>query len=90
MKQLKLNIQGKVQGVLFREFTNRIARKLGLKGYVRNLRDGSVEVVAEGEEKELNFLIAECKKGPFMAHVENIDIDWREPESEFDNFYVRP
>ena len=90
MKQVKLNIQGKVQMVFFREFTKKAGRKLGLKGYVRNLNDGSVEVVAEGEEKQLNELIAECRKGPLMAHVKNIDIEWAEPESEFDNFYIRP
>ena len=90
MKQARINIQGKVQAVFFREFINKAARKLGLNGYVRNLGDGSVEVVAEGKEKELNILIAECKKGPLMAHVENIDVEFGEPESEFDNFYIRP
>ena len=90
MKQAKINIQGKVQGVFFREFVKKAARKLNLKGYVRNMRDDSVDVVAEGDEESLNQLIAECKKGPLMAHVKNVEVEFGKPEDEFDNFYVRP
>lgn len=90
MKQARINIQGKVQGVFFREFINKAARKFGLKGYVKNMRDNSVDVVAEGDEESINSLIAECRKGPLMAHVENIDVEYGKPENEFDNFYIRP
>ena len=90
MKLARINIQGKVQGVFFREFIKKAARKLGLKGYVKNLRDGSVGVVAEGNEEALNNLIAECNKGPLMAHIKNIEVEYGEPEGEFDNFYIRP
>ena len=90
MKQIHLIIKGKVQGIFFREFTMKSARNLGLAGYVRNLPDGTVEVVAEGEEEDLKKLIAECRKGPLMAHVEDIEIEYKEPKKEFDNFYIRP
>lgn len=90
MKQVKLNITGRVHGVFFREFVKKTARILALAGYVRNLPDRSVEVLAEGPEDELKKLIAECRKGPLLAHVENIDIEYGKPEKEFDNFYIRP
>lgn len=90
MKQAKLVISGRVQGVFFREFIKKSARRLKLTGFVRNLPDGNIEVMAEGSEEELNKFIAECRKGPLLAHVENIDVDYAEPEGEFDNFYVRP
>lgn len=90
MKQIRLIIKGRVQGVFYREFTMKAARKLGLTGFVRNLSDGTVEVVAEGEEQDLKRLISECKKGPLLAHVENIDVKYGKPEEEFDNFYIRP
>ena len=90
MKQVHLIIKGKVQGIFFREFTMKAARKLGLIGFVRNLSDGTVEIVAEGEEEDLKKLIAECRKGPLMAHVEDIEIGYGKPEKEFDNFYIRP
>jgi len=90
VKQIRLIIKGRVQGVFYREFTMKAARKLGLTGFVRNLSDGTVEVVAEGEEQDLKRLISECKKGPLLAHVENIDVKYGKPEEEFDNFYIRP
>ena len=90
MKQAHLIVKGKVHGVFFREFTMKAARKLGLVGFVRNLPDGTVEVVAEGEEEDLKKLIAECRKGPLMAHVEDIEIEYGKPEKEFDNFYIMP
>ncbi len=90
VKQVHLIIKGKVQGVFYREFAMKAARKLRLKGFVRNLPDETVEVVAEGQEEDLKKLIAECRKGPLMAHVKDIEIEYGKPEKEFDNFYIRP
>ena len=90
MKQVKLNIQGRVQGVFFREYIKKAGRRLQLFGYVRNLPDGSVEVMAEGPEEDLKKLVGECRKGPLLAHIKNIDIEYGEPKKEYDNFYVRP
>lgn len=84
-----LNITGKVQGVGFRANTRREARKLGLTGWVRNLSDGSVEVVAEGEKKDIDSLFSWAKQGPRLANVKNVEIDREEYRGEFDVFSVR-
>lgn len=84
-----LNITGKVQGVGFRANTRSEARKLGLTGWVRNLSDGSVEVVAEGEKKDIDSLISWAKEGPRLANVKNVEIDREEYRGEFDVFSVR-
>jgi len=84
-----LNITGKVQGVGFRANTRREARKLGLTGWVRNLSDGSVEVVAEGEKKDIDSLVSWSKEGPRLANVKNVEIDRDEYRGEFEVFSVR-
>lgn len=84
-----LNITGKVQGVGFRANTRREARKLSLTGWVRNLSDGSVEVVAEGEKKDIDGLISWAKQGPRLANVKNVEIDREEYRGKFDVFSVR-
>ncbi len=66
------SIEGRVQMVMFRDFVQRKARKLGLLGYVKNNNDGSVTVVAEGEEGALATLHRYIQKGPFFAKVENV------------------
>lgn len=89
MKRVRLRISGRVQGVYFRHHTNKEANRLGLKGFVRNLEDGSVEVVAEGNEDKINELIEFCKKGPEHAYVENLEVKYEEPKNEFEFFNVR-
>ena len=72
-------ISGKVQGVCFRAYAQKEAVKLGLKGWVRNLSDGRVEGVFEGEEKKVNSILAWCEKGSPWAkvtHVENQPEAW--------------
>jgi acylphosphatase len=71
-KTLHARVAGMVQGVGFRYSTLRQAQRLGLQGYVRNLPDGSVEVVAEGEEGMLTRLTAWLRHGPPGAHVRNL------------------
>ena len=88
MKCVHLIISGRVQGVFFRDSTIRKAIELGLKGYVKNLQDGSVEVVAEGIEDKINELIEFIKKGPGIASVTGIKIKYKEPEN-FKNFEIR-
>ncbi len=88
MKRIHLIISGRVQGVYFRHHTNIEANKLGLKGLVRNLGNGSVEVIAEGKEQEINQIIEFCKKGPDRARVDNIEIDYQEPKNEFKEFSI--
>ena len=69
MSRLHLRVTGVVQGVGFRWFVRERARRLGLAGWVRNLPDGSVEVLAEGDQGQLDLLEGELKKGPQGARV---------------------
>lgn len=86
---LKAVVRGRVQGVFFRAFVESHARELGVTGYVRNVRDGSVEVVAEGEQSDLERLITFLKQGPPAASVTGVDEDWSAASGEFTDFTVR-
>ncbi len=89
MQQLKIIVKGRVQGVFFRSETREVARHLGLKGYVRNLGNGDVEVIAQGEEKELAELIGFCNKGPAAADVSKVDVKKQELKEKFVEFGIR-
>jgi len=78
-----------VQGVNFRAFTQMWARALGLKGYVRNLPGGAVEVHAEGPRDRLEELLARLREGPSVARVEKIDVAWSASTSAFLDFQIR-
>lgn len=71
----RLIIKGTVQGVLFRKYTKDKAKELNIKGWVRNLPDGSVEIVAQGEERNMREFIAWCKHGPPNAIVTEFNED---------------
>ncbi len=88
-KQIHVKISGKVQGVFFRAETCEEGRKLGLTGWVRNMEDGGVEAVAQGEEDRLQHFITWCWDGPDGAHVENVDTEWRDQLDDFSDFSVR-
>ena len=83
-----LEIQGRVQGVFYRSETADQATALGLKGWVRNRRDGSVEALVEGERDRIERLIAWCRKGPALARVSRVEVAWMEPTGEFHEFRV--
>lgn len=89
-KRLRAIIHGRVQGVGFRFFACQEAKDLGLTGYVRNLPDGTVEVVAEGEESALQRFLELLKEGPRLAHVTRVDTSWSEPTGQFSYFTARP
>ena len=78
-----------MQGVLFRSFAERHARRLGLVGYARNLFDGRVEVVAEGERSALEELLKQLHHGPPGAHVEGVEVRWGEAEERFKDFRIK-
>ncbi len=84
-----LRIHGRVQGVCYRMETRDQADKLGLTGWVANRRDGTVELVAEGEKAVIEQLIEWCKKGPALAKVSKIDVQWGEPGGEYEDFGIR-
>ena len=87
-KRLKCRIAGRVQLVMFRDFTTRKARRLGLVGRVQNIKDGSVEVIAEGEEEKLKQLLVLLKKGPLLSRVDNVESFWEEATGEFSEFNI--
>ena len=87
-KRVEIQVVGIVQGVFFRANIRDYAKKLGIKGTVRNLYDGSVEIVAEGKEEKLNELIAYAKIGPPSAKVYDINVKWGEAKGDFSSFRV--
>jgi acylphosphatase len=90
MKELRLiRIHGKVQGVGYRFFATRVARRLGLKGSIQNQRDGTVEAVVEGEKKVIDEWIEELKEGPRYAEVTSIDQETKEFTGRLGDFDVK-
>lgn len=81
-------ISGRVQGVFFRAHTKEVAEKLGLTGWVRNLPDGRVEAVFEGEEDAVKEAIEWCKRGPPLARVEKVEVRYEDPTGEFRDFRI--
>ena len=82
-------ISGLIQGVFFRANTQKKAEDLGITGWVKNVPDGRVEIVAEGERQKVEDLIEWAKKGPLIARVDNLDIEWQEYVGEFDSFETK-
>lgn len=82
-------VHGLVQGVSYRHFVLRNARMLNLAGYAKNLRDGSVEVAAEGEREQLEQLLLKLKIGPSEARVDKVDVKWTECSGKYSRFEVR-
>jgi acylphosphatase len=80
MSGCRVRIHGLVQGVGFRAWAMERARALGVRGWVRNRRDGSVELVAYGEDEPVEALTAACRTGPPAARVERIEVDIVEGE----------
>jgi len=89
MQRLHVLISGIVQGVGFRYYVISHARRLNVKGFVKNLDDGRVEVVAEGDSKKLEELKKLLKKGPYGSKVEDAEITTEKYENEFQDFDVR-
>lgn len=90
MKELRLiRIHGKVQGVGYRFFATRVARRLGLKGSIQNERDGTVEAMVEGEKKAIDEWIEELKEGPRYAEVTKIDQETKEYTGRLPDFDVK-
>jgi len=87
--RVQLTIEGWVQGVFFRTSTVQEAQRLGVKGWVRNRPDGSVEVVAEGKKKKIDELIQWCHQGPAGAQVRNVQLHWEDHQGAFENFSIR-
>ncbi len=87
-KRVIIHVFGVVQGVFFRATTRKVANKLSINGYVKNLPDGSVKIVAEGKEEKLLKLIEFAKEGPPAANVYNIKTEWSEKKGELPSFRI--
>jgi len=89
MKRIHVKIFGKVQGVGFRFSTKMMAKTLGIKGWIRNCEDGSVEAVFEGKESSVEKILEWCKRGPPLARVDGVEVKEEKYEGEFRNFEIR-
>lgn len=88
-RRVHIFVSGRVQGVFFRSETKEKAQQLGLTGWVRNLADGRVEIVAEGEKEKLEELVNWAKRGPAIARVNGLDLEWEGYQGEFENFEIK-
>ena len=87
-KRLECKVRGRVQMVMYRDFTMRKARKLGLVGTVKNNIDGTVSVVAEGEEESLHEFIPLLMKGSLLARVDAVSVIWKDATNKFTQFVI--
>lgn len=88
MKRVVIKVFGQVHGVLYRHSARNRAERLGLAGWAKNEEDGSVTIVAEGEEKALGDFAEWCKKGPPFAAVDEIKIEWQNATGEYSKFKI--
>ncbi len=88
MSQAYLNITGKVQGVFYRDTSQKRAQELNLTGYVKNMPDGSVEALVQGPKEDIEAFIKWCQQGPPSANVENVEVKWQEVTETYDSFEV--
>lgn len=86
--QVSVRVSGVVQGVGFRYFVKKNANKLGLSGYAKNNDDGTVLVVAEGDEADLLIMVELCKQGPQRAFVKEVFVSWGEATGMADFFTI--
>ncbi len=89
LKQLEAVVSGRVQGVSFRYYTRQEAQRLGVMGWVANQRDGTVRVMAQGSDSILSQFIEFLHRGPSLARVENVEINWVEVTKKFTRFSIR-
>lgn len=88
MTEIHCIVYGKVQMVLFRDFVKRNAQKLGIVGMVKNRKDGTVEVVAQGSKGILEQFIKNLHTGPFLAHVVRVWVVWQKPKVDYPSFTI--
>lgn len=81
-------VSGRVQGVFFRDHTQRWASSLSLTGWVRNIRDGRVEALVEGDKEKIEELITRLEEGPPSAQVDKVEVSWAGYKGEFKDFRI--
>lgn len=88
-KTIVVIIKGNVQRVGYRDFVENVARRLGITGFVENLKPYDVRIVCEGEEQKIKEFLEKIKNSPKPAEVENIEVSFEEPEGRFEYFEIR-
>jgi len=88
MQAIHAIISGRVQGVSFRAFVSAWANELRLKGFVKNLHTGEVEIIAEGEKQKLEEFIKILEKGAPSSHIKEFRIEWISPSNNFSDFSI--
>lgn len=86
---IEIKVYGQVQGVFFRQGVKEVAEEFKLTGFVSNEPDGSVKIIAEGKEENLQKLIEWCKKGTSWSKVEKVEIEQQEASNEFSSFVIQ-
>jgi acylphosphatase len=88
-KRAHVFVSGKVQGVYYRATTREEAQERGVEGWVKNLEDGRVEAVFEGESDDVEDMVEWCHEGSSAARVDDVEVQWKEATGEFDGFGIR-
>ncbi len=86
--RVRVIIEGRVQGVFFRHHTQETAFRFGVKGWVKNRRDGRVEAIFEGDKDRVDQIIQWCRRGPSEARVTEVHVNWEVYTGEFEDFSV--
>jgi len=89
VKRVRVFVEGRVQGVFFRESTRRRSAELGVQGWVRNRPDGRVEAVFEGKERAVDEAVEFMRSGPPLATITQVEVEDEPPSGEFKSFEVR-
>lgn len=88
LSRVHVFVSGRVQGVAYRYFVERRAAEIPVTGWVRNLRDGRVEIMAEGEKADLEGFLGVLSQGPRMANVDDLDILWEDYRGDYEDFRI--
>jgi acylphosphatase len=88
LKSVHLVIEGRVQGVFFRQSMKKVAVAYGVSGWVKNLPSGEVEALVQGEDRAVDNVVEWCKSGPDRAYVENVSVAELEPVDNLAGFRV--
>lgn len=88
-KRAHVFVSGRVQGVSFRYYTTQEAQRKGVAGWVRNLMDGRVEAIFQGDEQAVEHMVDWCHQGSPAARVHDVDVSWEVPVDDLSGFRVR-
>ncbi|MFH1509931.1 MAG: acylphosphatase [Candidatus Nealsonbacteria bacterium] len=84
-----LYVSGRVQGVCYRETCRKKAEKLGVSGWIKNIKDGRVEGLFEGDKSKVEKIVNWARKGSIWASIDSLDVIWEDYKQEFSDFRVR-